>query len=188
MPKVSWSRAGLRGVVGDTLGAEIAEAAVVMPLVFMLLLGIYWFGRAYNIYATIGHAAREGARAAAGPSCALCGNASLAADQVAAQVGQALQASKLDPAQVTPLTPIPALNDCQTGAAASCVLPAGGQPQICFLPNVQLNTGTTDAKACGVSVSFQYPYQFWLPFTSLNKQRILLKADVQMMGENLEGN
>ena len=23
---------------------------------------------------------------------------------------------------------------------------------------------------CGISVSFQYPFQFWLPFTSLNKQ------------------
>jgi hypothetical protein len=28
----------------DTSGAEIAEAAIVLPLVFMLLLGIYWLG------------------------------------------------------------------------------------------------------------------------------------------------
>ena len=70
----------------DTSGAEIAEAAIVLPLVFMLLLGIYWFGRAYNIYATITHAAREGARAATAPACALCGNAALTPDQVAARV------------------------------------------------------------------------------------------------------
>ena len=29
---------------------------------------------------------------------------------------------------------------------------------------------------CGISVSFQYPFQFWLPFTSLNKQRIWISA------------
>jgi hypothetical protein len=35
-----------------------------------------------------------------------------------------------------------------------------------------------------VSVSFQYPYQFYLPFTSLNNQLIQLKANVQITGEN----
>ncbi len=39
---------------------EIAEAAIVLPLMFTMLLGIYWFGRAYNVYSTITHAAREG--------------------------------------------------------------------------------------------------------------------------------
>ena len=34
-------------------GAEIAEAAVVLPIAFMFLLGIVWFGRAFNIYSTI---------------------------------------------------------------------------------------------------------------------------------------
>jgi hypothetical protein len=29
-------------IAGETIGAEIAEAAVVLPLVFMLILGIYW--------------------------------------------------------------------------------------------------------------------------------------------------
>ena len=46
-------------------GAEIAEAAMVLPLVFMLLLGIVWFGRAFNIYSTITQAAQQGAIAAA---------------------------------------------------------------------------------------------------------------------------
>src|SRR2546426_912425 len=45
-------------------GAEIAEAAFVLPLVFMFLFGMVWFGRAFNIYTTITSAAREGARTA----------------------------------------------------------------------------------------------------------------------------
>jgi len=175
----------IRNLLRATCGAEIAEAALVMPLMFMVLLGIYWFGRAYNIYATITHAAEEGARAASAPSCPLCGNAALLPDQVATKVSQVLQASKLDPNQVQPLAPSPPLNDCDTKApVTACTLPGGGQPQVCIQQNVQLNTGTTGPQACGVSVSFQYPYQFWLPFTSLNKQLILLKANGEMTAEN----
>jgi hypothetical protein len=36
----------------------------------------------------------------------------------------------------------------------------------------------------GISVSFQYPFQFWLPFTSLNKQRILLSASARVRLED----
>jgi len=175
----------LRQLLKGTSGAEIAEAAIVLPLVFMLLLGIYWFGRAYNIYGTITFAAREGARAATAPTCALCGNTALVPDQVAARVGQALQASRLNPNQVTPLLPNPALNDCTTLApVTSCAAIGGGNPQICFQSNVRINDPTTGPPACGVSVSFQYPYQFYLPFTSLNQQLIQLKANVQTTGEN----
>jgi hypothetical protein len=169
-------------LAGETVGAEIAEAAVVLPLVFMLILGIYWFGRAYNIYATITHAAREGARAATAQTCATCGNTAMVESQVATRVAQALQASKLDPTQVSPLLPSPVMKDCGTGAP---VIPTcGSSPAVCFVPNVRLNDPTTGPPACGVSVSFQYPYQFYLPFTSLNKQLILLKANVQTTGED----
>src|SRR2546428_13030499 len=63
-----------RKIATDCRGQEIAEAALVLPLVFMLLLGIVWFGRAFNIYATLNRAAREAALAAASPTCATCGN------------------------------------------------------------------------------------------------------------------
>ena len=74
--------------------AEIAEAAMVLPLVFMFLLGIVWFGRAFNIYSTITQAAQQGAVTAARPACATClpgtgwsGNASFPSD---ATVGNAV--------------------------------------------------------------------------------------------------
>ena len=107
----------LRKLVTGTLGSEIAEAALVLPIFFMIMLGIYWFGRAFNVYATINHAAREGARAAASPTCAraLALSPRLPSgiscqpnpDQVAAVVKQALQASSLDPGQVTNLGTYP---------------------------------------------------------------------------------
>ncbi|MBV9573844.1 MAG: pilus assembly protein, partial [Acidobacteriales bacterium] len=45
----------------ETSGQEIAEAALVLPMLFLLFLGIFWVARAYNIYATVTQAARAGA-------------------------------------------------------------------------------------------------------------------------------
>jgi len=59
-------------LAGDSAGSEIAEAAFILPLVFALLLAIVWFGRAFNIYATLNRAAHEGAQAAAVVNCASC--------------------------------------------------------------------------------------------------------------------
>jgi hypothetical protein len=90
----------LSRLLKGTSGAEIAEAAVILPLLFMLLLGIMWFGRAFNIYATVNHAAREGALAAASHSCASCGNVRPTPANVRTVVDPILNAAHLDPAQV----------------------------------------------------------------------------------------
>ena len=65
-------RSIVRRLADDTSGAEIAEAAAVLPLMFMILLGIFWFGQAFSIYGTITRAAQEGARAGAAPYCTTC--------------------------------------------------------------------------------------------------------------------
>jgi TadE-like protein len=85
----------------ETSGAEIAEAAVVLPLLFMLLFGIMWFARAFNIYTTVNRAAREGALAAAAPNCATCGNTFRNAAYIQSNVvDPILNAAHLDPGQV----------------------------------------------------------------------------------------
>jgi TadE-like protein len=173
----------LRKLLASDRASEIAEAALVLPLAFMILLGIYWFGRAFNTYATINHAAREGARAAAAQTCGSCGNAP-STGVVAGIVTQAMQASSVDPGQIRLYTPNPAPSFCTLGPAGSCQ-PIGNNITLCT--NVVLQNPPSPnglgAPACGVSVSFQYPYQFWLPFTSLNNQQLLLTADVQTVGE-----
>jgi Flp pilus assembly protein TadG len=173
----------VRRILAGTSGAEIAETAVVLPLLFTVLLGIFFFGRAYNIYGTITQAAMQGARAAVAPQCATCGNAALPADQVATNiVAPVLQASHLDPALVQVLTP-PACA-CGTvvcGTPVACD-PAGtsATPAICVQQNVTLsNSGGT--QQCGTSVAFQYPYGFNLPFQSFTLQ---MKATAQMRAEN----
>ena len=165
----------------STDGAEIAEAALVLPLVFMLLLGIVWFGRAFNIYSTITQAAQQGAITAARASCATCGNSPSIDGTVDNTIYAVMQASSLDPAQIpanpNPPTPMPCANPpgaCTTGS------------NITICRNVQLNPnpGAIQPPQCGSMVSFQYPFQFYLPFTSLNMQRIILSAQAQSRMEN----
>jgi len=178
-------RSHLTKLVRGTSGQEIIEAAIVIPLLFTILFGVYWFGRAFNIYGTINHAAREGARVAI-QTCASCSQLSTAAlkTQVAAAVTQSLEASHLDPSKALNSTVTPAAVACPGSGGGCSNIPLNGGPgKVHFCQSVQLNAGSPDPPVCGVIVSFQYPYQFWFPFTSLNLQTISLKAKVQADGE-----
>ncbi len=171
----------------NTEAAEIAEAALVLPVVFVFLLGIVWFGRAFNIYSTIQQAAQQGAIAAARPTCATCtaGNTTTGfpSDQVVTNaVFAVMQASSLDPSQI----PSPGT------APAGCTNPQG--VTICreTLLNPSSNPGQSPncqslpmpSQLCGTMVTFQYPFQFYLPFTSLNFSKIILTAQAQSRMEN----
>ena len=176
------ARSTLRRLAAEARGAEIAEAAAVLPLMFMMLLGIFWFGQAFSIYGAITRAAQDGARAGAAPYCATCSSPNTAATNAVNAVNADLLVSKLDPARIPALSSAPAFNAC-SGAPTSCATVSGSN--VCVQGPVLL-TDTTSAGAtavCGVSVTFQYPFQFWLPFTSLNKQRILLTASAQVRSE-----
>lgn len=168
----------------EATASEIAEAALILPLLFTLLFAIYWFGRAFSIYSTINHAARQAVLTAASPSCANCGNAFPTDSAVAAVISQALIAANLDPTQVqsSPLIPSPvACPNVQP--PGGCTPPSSGKIMICR--NVVLDPNSTSPQqACGMIVSFQYPYQFTLPFTSLNNQAIKLQAHAEIGGEN----
>lgn len=174
-------RNSVRRLAHETRGAEIAEAAVVLPLMFMILLGIFWFGQAFSIYGAITRAAQEGARAGAAPSCTTCTALTVAgrAANAEAAVQSALTIAKLDPTlarQSTSSAPA-----CGGGASPAC---DGGNGNFCVQAPVQLSDTATGSGVCGVSVSFQYPFQFYLPFTSLNKQKIWISASARVRLEN----
>jgi len=52
-------------IIKNEKGANAVEFAIILPILIMLVFGIFQFGIAYNNYITITHAAREGARLAA---------------------------------------------------------------------------------------------------------------------------
>ncbi len=180
------ARSILRRLAAETRGAEIAEAAAVLPLMFMMLLGIFWFGQAFSMYSTITRAAQEGARAAAAPPCTTCAAVGTPAGNAFAAVQNILLIAKLDPNKARQPATIPSLLSCSTQSTVSC---DSTQTNICVqgsqagVQGVQLSSSAVQATAagvCGISVSFQYPFQFWLPFTSLNKQQVLLNASARV--------
>jgi len=175
-----FARSTLRRVAVETRGAEIAEAAAVLPLMFMILLGIFWFGQAFSIYGAITRAAQEGARAGVAPYCTTCSGANSAATNAANAVTTALLASKLDPTQIQSPPAQPGLPSCTSGSVSCSV----ASSKMCVQAPVLLRDSGAPNGVCGMSVSFQYPFQFWLPFTSLNKQKIWITASGRVRMEN----
>lgn len=146
----------------ENSGAELVEAAVVIPVLLMLLLGIFTFGRAWNTYQTITRAAREGARELVLPSCASCStpNTTYSASYVESNfVNSVLLSDGLDPTQVFNYKTLYVYLD----------------------PS---KTSTANEDNCGVQISFEYPYTFSLPFTSVNLSTVDLSTSVQMRMEN----
>lgn len=174
----------LSTLLHSTDGAEIAEAAAVLPLMFMILLGIFWFGQAFSIYGTITRAAQEGARAGALPYCVTCSGSNTVtqyATNAVTAVQNSLAASNLDATQARYPTTTPAFNSC-TSVSTACNGSASNK--ICVQMPVQLTNPLTGADGvCGISVTFQYPFQFYLPFTSLNKQQIWMTASARVRME-----
>lgn len=54
----------LRRLTKGEKGAAAVEFAIILPLLVLLVFGIIEFGRVYNLYLAVTHAAREGARIA----------------------------------------------------------------------------------------------------------------------------
>jgi Flp pilus assembly protein TadG len=167
-------------ILRRTEGAEIAEAAVVLPIVFLFLMGIIWFGRAFNIYSTVQQAAQQGAITAARPSCASCGNAFPGNGTVQTAIENVLQANNLDPTNMKPITLTG--TGCRTHAGKFTIckqvlLNSSPQPQTC-------STQPTPTQICGTIIAFKYPFSFSLPFTSLDWSTIYLGAQAQSRMEN----
>jgi Flp pilus assembly protein TadG len=180
----------LLNFIWDCTAVELAEFAVVVPLLMTIIFGIYSFGRAYNIYSTITRAAQDGARVAVTPACAYCGYACGAtssqfpcdADIVNAVSG-ALAASHLDPTRTSQLVPTTSAVACPAPAPAkTCGAATGANGTTVYIcRNVLINPSTTP-QTCGTLVSFQYSYQF-LPILFAPKISINIPAQGQMRME-----
>lgn len=79
------------GLPRDDRGQSLLEFAILVPLLLLLLVGVFEFGRAWNVYQVVVNAAREGGRVAALPT----GFAN--ADSVRRRISSHLRAARLDP-------------------------------------------------------------------------------------------
>src|SRR5437868_10345898 len=153
-------RMALRLASRDDAGQEIVEAAFVLPILFLIMLAIFWFARAFNISSTLDRAAREGIKAASRASCATCGNAFQADSQVVAQITAVLNADRLQIGSVQTYSPAYA---CTASPAPSCTTVQNiricrGVPLTCGDVACQTPTpaGCGANPKLGVRVSFAY--------------------------------
>jgi len=116
---------------------------------------------------------------AARSSCVTCGNNPSSDATVDNAIYAVMQASSIDPTQIP--------TNSNPPNPMSCVSPpvpcTGTDITICRQVLLNPAAGIQPAQ-CGTIVSFQYPFQFYLPFTSLNMQRITLSAQAQSRMEN----
>ena len=118
-------------------GAELIEMAFVILLFVVLMVGVFEFGRAYNIYQNITNAAREGARFAVAPARGGTINYPSRSD-VDAVIAGFMQSAHLDPAAAT--FDIRLNNQNVDPSCTPCTAGSG-----C---------------ACGTLVSISYPFSF----------------------------
>jgi Flp pilus assembly protein TadG len=148
-----------RRLPADQEGAEVFEFALVITLLMTLLLGIVAFGRAWDVYQTITRAAREGARMAVLTGCGACTDSTTTYSAAYIQtqvVNSALTAANLNPSLVQNYTQV-----------IRC-----------------LDPGDTPPQEWGVQISYSYPYQLDVPFTTVNLTTLNLSTTVQMRLEN----
>jgi hypothetical protein len=182
----------LRHAARDTRGTEIVESAFVLPIVFMFVIGILWFGLAFLIYGTLAQGTRAGAEAAVAPVCTTCVAGALPAASAQAAVYNSLAAAHLSKSNLVATTnwTRPMLCACGTvssrascGSALSC---DPGVTDVCVQVNVQLSYASPGgAGTCGTSVSarYQFPFHFSIPLTGMDLGNVLLPGQAQMRSE-----
>lgn len=152
--------AWLRRIVKEECGAELFEAALVLPVLLLLLIGIVWIGRAISVYQALELAARDGARAALSSTCATCGSFTTAT--AIANANGAINGD-LSAASLDPLNP---------GLV------------ITVNPNQPLDPSDPAVyQLTGVTVTVIYPVQLVIPFTSLNGTTVNISSTVSMRQE-----
>jgi Flp pilus assembly protein TadG len=166
----------------EECGQEIAEAALVLPILFLILLAIFWFGRAFNIVSTVERAARHGIQAATQPSCATCGNTFPTNAQIVASISAVLQNDHLDPANLTAYSPPFA---CTATPAPTCTTASNveictGAPLTCGAASCQSPPVNCGADATvGERVSFGYRFTTPLPIANLSAITIPASAQTE---------
>lgn len=162
-------------------GSEIAELALVLPLLFLVILAIFWFGLAFAVSSTAQRAAKQAAQTGARPTCVACTNRFPNNTEILASLNLVLGAGHLDPGNLTAYSPAFACRatpapDCSTvqnvevcsNAPVSC----GTVP--CQVPPVTCGTNPS----LGVRVSFGYNFKSPVPLGSWNQITIPASAQV----------
>ena len=132
-------------------GAEIAEFAIVVPILFFIVLAMFWVGQAYNISNNLNKAATDGLAMALKNTCASCGNTAPTNTQIADAIEKAFQAGNLKAGNLRSFAPTP---NCPSPLFTSVTSSSG------IAYNVEVCTGLplwpTTTTILGTRIAMQY--------------------------------
>ena len=150
----------------ESRGSQIVEFAVSLPLLLVLVVGIFDFGNAYNIKQKVAHSSREAARLGSSlPTLDLTMATPASILAIRDAVVKDLQNANLSDCGLSGTAPAPA------GGAApwkwsfttSCGATVGNLVLTVDRGNVitsGMTVGGTNIKVIGTSVTIQYPYKW----------------------------
>jgi Flp pilus assembly protein TadG len=169
---------------GEDAGQEILEAAIVLPLLFLVLLAVFWFGRVFNISSTVQRAAREAIQTASKHTCATCGDLAQENPQIYATITNALQADQLKTADLVSYAPGFA---CVATPAPACttyqnVQICHGGPLACDNASCQPTADCGANTILGIRIAFGYEYTW--PLVIANLPAITIHAVAQSGAEH----
>ena len=156
--------AGFRSTLADTHASQIAEFAVALPLLMVMVVGILDFGSAYNLKQKVTNSAREAARLGASqPTSDLSDAPPLSVLAIRDLVSSSLLSSKLSDCGLASATsPPPAGNPWKwtftvsCGTAGNLVLTVNRA----FVITSTVTAGGTPIKMLATQVTLLYPYQW----------------------------
>ena len=154
-----------RLLASDARGSQIAEFAVALPLLLVLVVGIFDFGNAFNLKQKLTNAAREAARLGSSESTSDLTNATPNSVLVIRDlVSQYLQNAKINDCGIgtTAATPVGASQPWAWSFTATC--PNGAN----FVLTVDrgniftssVTTGGNPVKVISTNVSISYPFKW----------------------------
>jgi Flp pilus assembly protein TadG len=160
--------------------AEIAEFAIVLPILFFLVLAMFWLGQAYNISNNLNKAATDGLAAALKNSCATCGNTAASQVQIADAIEKAFQAGSLKPGNLQAYTPKPDTPTCPSTPITSVTSSTGVAYALEVCTGMPLWPTTTTI--LGTRIAMQYSTPIAFPVAAFKS--VTLQAVVQGRPEN----
>jgi Flp pilus assembly protein TadG len=152
-------------VCGETSGSQIAEFAVALPLLLVMVVGIFDFGNAYNIKQKVTNIAREAARMGASqPTADLTNPAPASILAIRDLVSSALLSSKLPDCGLGTTAATPAGGGAlwkwtfttSCGSAGNLVLSVDRG----YVFTSTLTAGGNSIKMINTQVTLLYPYQW----------------------------
>lgn len=167
MPRFRAATSRLKSLATGSSGSQIAEFAVTLPLLLVLVVGIFDFGSAFNMKQKLTNAAREAARFGAGqPTNDLTQPTPVSVLAIRDLVSSYLQAAKINDCGIGTATATPAGGSTpwQWSFTATC---PGGNNFVLTVDrgHVFPSTVTTGGNAMSVistyvSISYPYNWQF----------------------------